>query len=97
LSRWLVIRFGRPARARPYLAEIAAPRKFDPQKLLPPPWIVKPDRPPDSIGWRMGGEQHFWAVQEIYGSLTPPEQAAHDKVFPAPAEWSVYLQRVRRG
>jgi len=76
---------------------LPASREFDPHKLLPPPWVAKPEWPADSMGWRMGGEQYFYAVRDMYAALSPPEQAAYERAFPAPAGWEQYLQRQRRG
>lgn len=73
------------------------PRRFDPQALLKPPWIVKPEWPSDSMGWRMGGEQYFFAVRDMYRALTPPQQAAYDRAFPEPPGWTGYFDTARRG
>jgi hypothetical protein len=73
------------------------PRGFDVSTLLKPPWIVKPDWPGDSMGWRMGGEQYFFAVRSMYEGLSPAEQAAYDRVYPEPPGWEGYLKHGRRG
>lgn len=72
-------------------------RSFDVKAVLPPPWIVAPEWPADSMGWRMGGEAHFFAVQDAYKALTPAEQAAYERAYPPPAGWEQYLDRHRRG
>jgi hypothetical protein len=76
---------------------LPAPGRFDPEAMLKPPWIVQPDWPADSIGWRMGGEDYFFAVRHMYRALTPPEQAAYDRAYPAPPGWERYLHAARRG
>lgn len=73
------------------------PRGFDPVSLLKPPWIVKPEWPSDSLGWRMGGEEYFFAVRSMYEALSPSEQAAYDRAYPEPAGWEGYFKSSRRG
>ncbi len=72
------------------------PRGFDPA-ALPPPWILRPDWPADSIGWRMGGEALFHAVRDRYAALSPAEQAAYERAHPIPPEWHGYLDAARKG
>lgn len=71
-------------------------RDFDPA-AMPPPWIVRPDWPPDSIGWRMGGEVYFYELRKRYAALGPAEQAAYERAFPVPAGWQGYLDAGRKG
>lgn len=73
------------------------PRDFDVSALLKPPWIVKPEWPGNSMGWRMGGEQYFFAVRKMYGELSPPEQAAYDRAYPEPPDWQGYFKHDCRG
>jgi hypothetical protein len=72
-------------------------RSFDLSKIPPPPWVVRPDWPPDSLGWRMGGEQYFYAVREAYAVLLPPEQAAYERAYPQRQDWKGFYERGRRG
>lgn len=59
--------------------------------------MVRPDWPSDSIGWRVGGEAHFFQVRERDAALSPAEQAAHKRAFPVPPAWEGYLDSGRKG
>lgn len=73
------------------------PRGFDLATLPPPPWILRPDWPPDSIGWRMGGEAYFHDLRARFAALGPAEQAAYERAYPAPPAWRGTLDAGRKG
>jgi len=53
-----------------------------------PPWLVYPDIPAGSIGWRMGGGED--AYNEFYqwiSRLSDAEAADYAKRYPEPRGW----------
>jgi hypothetical protein len=90
-SAWL--RNGRDALRR----RLPPGRSFDVHSLMKPPWIVAPTFPGNSMYWRMGGEQYFFAVRDMYAALTPSEQAAYDRAYPEPPDWAGYFRPARKG
>ncbi len=72
-------------------------RKFDVSTLPKPPWIVKPEWPPDSLGWRMGGEQYLFELRNLYAELSATDQAAYERAYPVPPGWRGYLAWKRKG
>lgn len=52
---------------------------------LPPPWIMYPNIPPRSIGWRMGyGEFYIFTFCDWFKSLSKDEQNIYQDMFPEP-------------
>lgn len=65
--------------------------KFTIDNPLPPLWLVYPEIPQRSIGWRMGyGESYAWKFNDWYDSLTLDEQIKYQTMFPAPHSWRGY-------
>lgn len=53
-----------------------------------PPWLVYPDIPRYSIGWRMGdGESYMAEWSSWYGGLTPKGQGTYQTRYPEPEAW----------
>lgn len=58
---------------------------------LPPLWLVYPEIPQYSIGWRMGyGEGYNWLFNDWFSALSHEEQTKYQEMFPAPHSWRGY-------
>lgn len=52
-----------------------------------PPWLVFPDIPWGSIGWRMGDGEEYWTVwMEGFCRLAEPARDAYKLRWPEPDE-----------
>ena len=52
------------------------------------PWLVFPEIPAGSIGWRMGGGEMAWdAFYQWYSGLTDQQATDYASRFPEPISW----------
>lgn len=55
---------------------------------LPPQWLMYPEIPCGSIGWRMGyGESYRYLLSDWLETLSPTDQQQYHELFPAPISW----------
>ena len=67
------------------------------KQYLPPPWMMYPEIPQGSIGWRMGyGESYIMEYYAWKAKLTPEQAAEYDELFPAPLCWSLSEYNLKR-
>lgn len=56
---------------------------------LPPTWMMYPNIPQGSIGWRMGyGEDYLGHYYAWFQNLSDLDQARYEEMFPAPVFWN---------
>ena len=61
-----------------------------------PPWIVEPDIPAGSTGWRMGrGEDAYDAFYRWFSGLTDEAAQAVEAMNPEPSSWSGFYRNLR--
>jgi hypothetical protein len=64
---------------------------------VPPPWLVLPDLPVSSIGWRMGdGEEALYRFIEYFHSLPLEQARALKDRYPEPEGWTGFLDNLLR-
>lgn len=57
--------------------------------LMAPLWIMHPDIPAGSIGWRMGAGEDYWDQWGAwYDDLSATDQAEYQELFPEPLTWA---------
>ena len=62
---------------------------------LDPPWLICPDVPRYSIGWRMGSlEQSKNEFADWFVGLGNEEKAQFRKDYPEPPEWAGYYDLI---
>jgi hypothetical protein len=67
------------------------------EDLGEPPWIRYPDWPPEDLGWRMGGGEHYlteWT--ERVRALSPGEKDVLQRTLDVPPEWAALVKNVLR-
>lgn len=58
--------------------------------LMPPQWLMYPNIPEGSIGWRMGyGEYYTMAFDTWFSGLSKEEQEQYRRKFPQPICWNL--------
>ncbi|ETA51480.1 hypothetical protein [Ponticoccus alexandrii] len=73
---------------RAALLEIRSGLPNLPEQFDQPPWLLRPDMPRDSLGWRMGGgEDLLDAFETWFLALTAQERLAFCTRYPEPADW----------
>jgi ribA/ribD-fused uncharacterized protein len=69
--------------------------KFTIENPMAPPWLMYPEIPRGSIGWRMGYGESY--IIELYGwlkVLSPAENKVYEEMFPEPKSWRGYYDEV---
>lgn len=61
---------------------------FTIENPMPPDWLMYPEIPLGSIGWRMGaGESYSMVRQAWFEKLSKQEKSRYDELFPKPKMW----------
>ncbi len=62
--------------------------EFSLNNPIPPPWLMYPEIPLGSIGWRMGyGEYYLDHFNQWFRNLSKNEQDQYNILFPKPKHW----------
>ena len=65
-------------------------KQFTLNNPMPPPWLMYPEIPLGSIGWRMGyGENYLDHFNQWFSNLNKNEQDQYDLLFPKPKHWCI--------
>jgi len=60
---------------------------------LSPPWVMFPEIPRSSIGWRMGGGETYLAYfGDRYRAMPSMERLEYRATYPEPEEWQGFYQ-----
>lgn len=60
------------------------------EKLMAPLWLMYPEIPEGSIGWRMGyGEDYILKFHKWFQTLSVEEQKEYNSKFPKPICWEL--------
>ena len=61
---------------------------FSIENPMPPDWLMYPEIPIGSIGWRMGYGEYYGAEQfDWFSSLSKEDQERYNELFPMPKMW----------
>lgn len=67
---------------------------FSIKNPMPPLWLMCPDIPNGSIGWRMGfGEDYQYEFYNWFNTLNKEEQEEYNKLFPEPKMWRAFEEK----
>lgn len=70
---------------------------MNPEQIMAPLWLMYPQIPQGSIGWRMGyGESYGSAFHVWFSSLTREEKEEYQKKFPKPICWDLLEYNIQR-
>lgn len=73
---------------REALLEIRSAMPDLPGQFEQPPWLMRPDMPRFSVGWRMGGgEDLLEAFRKWFRDLKAQERLAFCTRYPEPPDW----------
>jgi hypothetical protein len=65
------------------------------QEIKPPPWLVFPDLPRGSMGWRMGpGEGYYDSFCVWFSRLDEGTREEYISNYPEPPEWHGFYQMI---
>ncbi len=68
----------------------------DPKGKTLPPWLVYPDIPAGSIGWRMGsGEDYYLEFYRYYSRLSEEDATDYAREYPEPRGWHGKYAQIR--